>query len=110
MSELPPDLPRLRTVVQYLRNELARAERAVAAAEEREAAAVRRRPPSPPAQWLIERGIGVGRLPVRVHVGGCWDTRKRCAPAGMEEARRALAEGVSACPHCRPNVALGMLD
>ncbi|WP_327135885.1 hypothetical protein OG311_37930 (plasmid) [Streptomyces sp. NBC_01343] len=71
MSEFPPDLPRLRTVVIYLRNELARAERAVAAAEEREAAAVRRRPPSPPAQWLIERGIGVGRLPVRVHVGDC---------------------------------------
>nr|WP_243879370.1 DUF6233 domain-containing protein [Streptomyces sp. KS 21] len=26
----------------------------------------------------------------------------------MEEARRALAEGVQACPHCRPDAALGM--
>ncbi|MER6782221.1 MULTISPECIES: DUF6233 domain-containing protein [unclassified Streptomyces] len=87
-------------MVRYLRNELARAERAVAAAEEQEAAAVRRRPPARPAEWLIERGIGVGRLPVRVHVGGCWDTRKRCAPVGVEEARRALAEGASEYPHC----------
>ncbi|MCX4632845.1 DUF6233 domain-containing protein [Streptomyces sp. NBC_01443] len=62
----------------YLRGELGRAERALNSAEEREALAARRRPlPEPPA-WLIERGIGAGRLPVRVHAGGCWDARKRC--------------------------------
>ncbi|WP_251059313.1 MULTISPECIES: DUF6233 domain-containing protein [unclassified Streptomyces] len=26
------------------------------------------------------------------------------------EVRRALAEGVPACPHCRPDAALGVLE
>lgn len=70
MSEVPPDLPRLRTVVTYLRGELGRAERALNTAEEREALAARCRPPAEPPARLIERGIGAGRLPVRVHAGG----------------------------------------
>ncbi|WP_308296568.1 DUF6233 domain-containing protein [Streptomyces sp. ISL-44] len=52
----------------------------------------------------------LGRLPVRVHTGDCWDTSKRCAPATAEQVRRLLAEGVSACPHCRPDTALGVLE
>ncbi|MET9959880.1 DUF6233 domain-containing protein [Streptomyces sp. NPDC006326] len=108
MSELPPDLPRLRTVVTYLRAELGRAERALSTAEERESLAARRRPRAEPPAWLIERGIGAGRLPVRLHAGGCWDAGKRCSPLSGEEARRALTEGVPACPHCRPDAALGM--
>ncbi|MFJ3176533.1 DUF6233 domain-containing protein [Streptomyces roseus] len=108
MSELPPDLPRLRTVVTYLRGELNRAERALNTAEEREALAARRHPSTEPPAWLIERGIGVGRLPVRVHAGGCWDARKRCTGISREEARRALVEGVQACPHCRPDAVLGI--
>ncbi|WP_030304025.1 DUF6233 domain-containing protein [Streptomyces katrae] len=110
MSELPPDLARLRTVVTYLRGELVRAERALSSAEEREALAARRMPAPEPPAWLIERGIGAGRLPVRVHAGGCWDARKRCTAMSMEEVRRALAEGVPACPHCRPDAVLGMLE
>ncbi|MFD9339570.1 DUF6233 domain-containing protein [Streptomyces sp. NPDC060028] len=47
---------------------------------------------------------------MRVHVGGCWDARKRCSPLSGEEARRALAEQVPPCPHCRPDVALGVLE
>ncbi|MFI6007180.1 DUF6233 domain-containing protein [Streptomyces sp. NPDC051366] len=58
----------------------------------------------------MEHGIGAARLPVRVHAGDCWDARKRCSPLSSEEARRALAEGVPACPHCRPNAARGMLE
>ncbi|WP_327280941.1 DUF6233 domain-containing protein [Streptomyces sp. NBC_01205] len=50
----------------------------------------------------------MGRLPVRVHVGGCWDSRKRCTAISTDEARRALAEHVPACPYCRPDTALGM--
>ncbi|WP_267887257.1 DUF6233 domain-containing protein [Streptomyces sp. WM6372] len=38
----------------------------------------------------------------------CWDARKRCTGMSMDEARRALAEGVQVCPRCRPDVALGM--
>ncbi|MFI6150678.1 hypothetical protein [Streptomyces sp. NPDC051109] len=56
MSVLPPDLPRLRTLVAY--GELSRTERALAAAEEREAATARQQPPPDPPAWLIERGMG----------------------------------------------------
>ncbi|WP_327135907.1 DUF6233 domain-containing protein (plasmid) [Streptomyces sp. NBC_01343] len=110
VSVLPPDLPRLRTLVTYLRGELSRTEAALAEAEAREAATTRQQPAPEPPAWLVERGIGVGRRPVRVHAGGCWDTSKRCTPATAEQARRLLAEGVSACPHCRPDTALGVLE
>ncbi|MFJ9344800.1 DUF6233 domain-containing protein [Streptomyces sp. NPDC101733] len=110
MSELPPDLPRLATVVTYLRGELSRAERALAVAEERDALAARRRPPPEPPAWLVERGIGAGRPPVRVHTGDCWDTRSRCAPAGADQIRALLAQGVPECRHCRPDTALGVLE
>ncbi|WP_328741247.1 DUF6233 domain-containing protein (plasmid) [Streptomyces erythrochromogenes] len=110
MSELPPDLLRLRTIVTYLRYELGRAEHALAAAEQTSAAAAQRRPlPQPPA-WVIEHGIGDGRPPVSVHAGDCWDRGKRWRPLSAEEARRALAEGVRACTHCRPDTALGVID
>ncbi|MFJ5548746.1 DUF6233 domain-containing protein [Streptomyces sp. NPDC093225] len=110
MSVLPPDLPRLRTLVTYLRGELKRTEAALAAAEEAETQeAVRRLPPEPPA-WLIERGIGTGRPAIRLHVGGCWDTGKRSIPATTEQVRHLLTEGVPACPHCRPDTALGVLE
>ncbi|MFE3996529.1 DUF6233 domain-containing protein [Streptomyces goshikiensis] len=110
MSVLPPDLPRLRTLVTYLRGELGRAEQALAAAEEREAATTRQQPAREPPAWLVERGIGAGRLPARLHTGDCWDTSKRCVPAAAEQLRRLLAEGVPACIHCRPDTTLGMLD
>ncbi|EDX20260.1 DUF6233 domain-containing protein [Streptomyces sp. Mg1] len=110
MSVLPPDLPRLRTLVTYLRGELDRAEQALATAEEREALAASRRPPKEPPAWLIERGIGGGRLPACVHTGDCWDTGNRCTPATPQQIRQLLAAGVPACPHCRPDTALGMLE
>ncbi|MDA5279917.1 DUF6233 domain-containing protein [Streptomyces sp. Isolate_45] len=110
MSELPPDVPRLSTLVIYLRGELGRAEKALAVAEERAALAARRRPPPDPPAWLIERGIGVGRLPARIHKGDCWDTRSRCAPAPPEQIRALLAQGVAPCIHCRPDTALGVLE
>ncbi|MER5871960.1 DUF6233 domain-containing protein [Streptomyces sp. NPDC002044] len=110
MSVLPPDLPRLRTLVTYLRGELGRAERALTEAESVQAAAARRRPPAAPPAWLVERGIGTGRPAVRVHAGGCWDTGKRSAPATADQIRALLAEGVPACTHCRPDTALGVLE
>ncbi|MEU4730766.1 DUF6233 domain-containing protein [Streptomyces sp. NPDC023588] len=110
MSELPPDVIRLRTIVAYLRYELRRAEGALAAAEEQEAAAARLRPlPDPPA-WVVEQGIGAGRPPVSIRAGDCWDRGKRCRPLTAPEARRALSDGVRACTHCRPDTALGVLD
>lgn len=82
----------------------------IAAEEMRLAVEAARQPPPPPPDWLLEHGIGAGRPPVRVHVGDCWDTPTRCKPAAAEAARRALAEGVEACTHCRPHTALGVLD
>ncbi|MFJ3201040.1 DUF6233 domain-containing protein [Streptomyces sp. NPDC086989] len=109
MSDLPPDLPRLRTLETWLGMTLERVRQQIAAAEQQEAAAARRELPPPP-DWLIEHGIGVGAHPVRVHAGHCWDTRSRCHPASRDLARRALADGVEACTHCRPDTALGVLD
>ncbi|MCB5181874.1 DUF6233 domain-containing protein [Streptomyces antimicrobicus] len=110
MSVLPPDPPRLRTLVTYLRGELQRAETALLAAEEREALTARSRTRRDPPAWLVERGIGAGRPAVRLHVGGCWDTGNRCAAASSEQLRQLLAEGIPACPHCRPDTALGVLE
>ncbi|MFI9468358.1 DUF6233 domain-containing protein [Streptomyces sp. NPDC052492] len=44
-----------------------------------------------------------------VHAGDCWAATKsgRCRPASREQVVEALRHGVSACPHCRPDAALG---
>jgi hypothetical protein len=110
VSDLPPDLPRLRTLETWLELSLARVRQQIVAAEQQAAAEAARRPPAPPPDWLLEHGIGAGRHPVRVHVGDCWDTRNRCHPADRDAARRALADGVEACTHCRPDTELGVLD
>lgn len=82
----------------------------IAEEEQRLAVEASRLPPPPPPEWLVEYGIGAGRPPIRVHVGGCWDTRSRCKPADRETVRQALAAGIEACTHCRPDTALGVLD
>ncbi|MER5482948.1 DUF6233 domain-containing protein [Streptomyces sp. NPDC002812] len=41
---------------------------------------------------------------------GDWDARSRCKAADRNTARRALADGGQACKHCRPDIALGVLD
>ncbi|MDA5284754.1 DUF6233 domain-containing protein [Streptomyces sp. Isolate_45] len=89
--------------LQRTRDWIATEERIIAAEGER-------RPSPPPPEWLIEHGIGTGRPAARVHTGQCWDTRTRCKPATSDTARRALAEGIPACPHCRPDTALGVLE
>ncbi|MEU1465930.1 DUF6233 domain-containing protein [Streptomyces sp. NPDC005727] len=35
---------------------------------------------------------------------------KRRRPVEQDEARRLLADGTSACPHCRPDTGLGIVD
>ncbi|MGW6747612.1 DUF6233 domain-containing protein [Streptomyces sp. NPDC055006] len=81
------------------------------AAEERREAERRHgeqaRPPAP--DWLIEMGLG-GRDPVYVHVGGCHMAGKRSRGVDRDQALRAVTEGVDACPHCRPDTELGVLD
>ncbi|MFJ9727976.1 DUF6233 domain-containing protein [Streptomyces sp. NPDC101209] len=42
-------------------------------------------------------------------VGDCWSVGRRSRSIGRDQARRALAEGVKACPQCQPDATLGML-
>ncbi|MER5694972.1 DUF6233 domain-containing protein [Streptomyces mirabilis] len=81
------------------------------AAEERRQQEQRRgeqaRPPKP--DWLIEQGLD-GRQAVYVHVGGCHMAGKRSRGVERDQALRALAEGVAACTHCRPDSELGFID
>ncbi|MGW0614786.1 DUF6233 domain-containing protein [Streptomyces sp. NPDC002788] len=111
MTDLPPDLLRLRTLETFLVLLLDEVRRAVAAAELREAErqrGVEARPPTP--DWLIERGLDRDSAPIYVHVGDCWNAGKRSRGVERDRALRALAEGVMACPQCRPDSALGYLD
>ncbi|WP_369228774.1 DUF6233 domain-containing protein [Streptomyces sp. R21] len=104
------DLPRLRTLEIWLAFNLDRVRQQIAAAEKLEAERQRgvdARPPAP--DWLIERGIGEGPA-VYVHVGGCHMAGKRSKGVAREQALRALTDGVEACPHCRPDTELGVLD
>lgn len=100
----------LRFLERVQERDLARTRRWIEDAESREAERIRgeqARPPSP--DWLIEQGLD-GRAPVYVHVGGCHMAGKRSRGVTQDQARRALYERVDACPHCRPDTDLGILD
>ncbi|MFE3049585.1 DUF6233 domain-containing protein [Streptomyces albidoflavus] len=108
MSDLPADLPRLRTLRTWHAMWLARIDGAIAAAEQRQAEARRGAEvrPDPPA-YVVQLGIGTGP-PVAVHVGGCPVAGPRVRPLDAEQARRALVD-VEACSMCRPDTDLGVL-
>ena len=110
MTDLPPDLPRLRTLETWLALTLDEVRAAIAAAEKREAErqrGIERRPPQP--DWLLELSLG-GRHPLAVHTGGCHMAGKRPRAVTREAALQALADGVTACTHCRPDSELGFLE
>ncbi|MFI8769404.1 DUF6233 domain-containing protein [Streptomyces sp. NPDC053792] len=110
MSELPPDLPRLRTLETWLTVSLDRVRARIAEVETREAALrpVRQRAEGPGwvLSYLRERGR---RAPDSVHIGDCRMAGKNTDPLTRDEARRALAEGMRACAICRPDSDLGIL-
>ncbi|WP_349239312.1 DUF6233 domain-containing protein [Streptomyces sp. CC224B] len=62
------------------------------------------RPPQP--NWAFEGRRGL--LPIYVHKGGCHMAGKHRWGVIMAEARRALIEGIAACPHCQPDKHLGL--
>jgi hypothetical protein len=103
-------LATLRFLERVQERDLARTRRWIAQEEQREAERRHRlaaRPPAP--DWLIERGLSQHNA-VYVHVGGCWNAGSRSKGVERDQALRALAEGVGACPQCRPDTALGILD
>ncbi|MEV0602291.1 DUF6233 domain-containing protein [Streptomyces sp. NPDC050315] len=65
---------------------------------------------APPPEWKLERERLGGRdaPPVYVHVGDCG--MGKGAGITREQALQALAEGISACPFCRPDTELGVID
>ncbi|WP_406318589.1 DUF6233 domain-containing protein [Streptomyces sp. NBC_00118] len=67
-----------------------------------------RRPPTP--DWVVELSIGVGARPIEVHVGGCYAAGKRQRAITREQALAALADGIRACIHCRPDTELGCCE
>ena len=111
MHDLPPDLPRLRTLETWLAFTLDRVRQEIAEAERRERErqqGEQARPPAP--DWLLELGLNRDAPAVYVHEGGCWNAAKRSRGVSRDAALRALAEGVAACPHCRPDAELGYLE
>ncbi|MFJ6729342.1 DUF6233 domain-containing protein [Streptomyces sp. NPDC091281] len=112
MPDLPPDLPRLRTLESYLQLLLAEVQQAITRREHEAEAAERgrqARPPSP--DWMLSFGIG-GRTkpPTAVHEGHCTMAGDRTRGITREDALRWLAEGIPACTFCRPDTELGYLD
>ncbi|WP_326737053.1 DUF6233 domain-containing protein [Streptomyces sp. NBC_01022] len=111
MSELlPGDLPRLRTLRTWHALWVVRIDEAIAAAEQRESEQRQReerRPATP--DWVVELSVGVGARPIEVHIGGCHAAGKRQRAITREQALVALADGMRACTHCRPDSALGVL-
>ncbi|WAL93962.1 DUF6233 domain-containing protein [Streptomyces sp. Je 1-369] len=101
----------LRFLERVQERDLARTRKWISDEERREAERARgeqARPPVP--DWIVELGIGQGSPPIEVHRGDCHAAGKRRGPVTRDEARRALADGIRACTHCRPDTALGVLD
>jgi hypothetical protein len=108
VSDLPPDLPRLHVLRTWLQMTLDRVDARIAQLQAEEAAHQRALPPPGP-DFRIQRGLGTDRLPVKVHLGDC-GMAKKAPGASVDDARRALIEGVEACAVCRPDTELGLLD
>ncbi|MFD4830101.1 DUF6233 domain-containing protein [Streptomyces uncialis] len=110
MSDPSVRLAQLRFLERVQLGDLERTRRWIADEERREAERQRgvdARPPTP--DWVVEGGIGAGP-PVYVHIGGCHMAGSRVHAVPREAAVRALVDGVEACPHCRPDTELGVLD
>ncbi|MFE7711575.1 DUF6233 domain-containing protein [Streptomyces sp. NPDC057486] len=118
MYDLPPDLPRLRTLEQQLTIWLGRVRQAIAAAEPQERAPrpgekpreqgkpqVKERPPRTPVWGITEVDVGSPRG--EVHRGDCFAAGKQLRAVSREEAAARLADGTSACEVCRPDLVLG---
>ncbi|MFF4139238.1 DUF6233 domain-containing protein [Streptomyces mirabilis] len=94
-DDLPPDLARLLTLRVWHAMWLQRIDTKIAALQEKEPEQEqgrKNRPQEP--DWIVELGIGNGRPPTEVHVGGCYAAGKRRRPVPRDEARRLLTSGV----------------
>ncbi|MFJ4473284.1 DUF6233 domain-containing protein [Streptomyces sp. NPDC089424] len=111
-DDLPPDLDRLEVLrtwhamwVARIDEKIRRVREAEDQREQAAAAAATRAP-----DWLLEYGLNRDALPMAVHGGDCHMAGKRVKGVDSDTARRALAGGVEACTHCRPDSELGFLE
>lgn len=103
-------LAQLHFLARVQEADLDRTRRWIAAEEQRQQEQQRGEQARPPApDWMIEQGLN-GGMPVYVHRGDCHMKGKRSRGVTEDQARRALAEGVAACTHCRPDTDLGVLE
>ncbi|MGW3284047.1 DUF6233 domain-containing protein [Streptomyces sp. NPDC001002] len=109
--DLPDDLERPQTLRIWHSMWLDRIDRKAAYLRQRQAEEERRQHTRPPApDWILELSRANGN-PQAVHVGDCGMTGRQPRPVGQDEARRLLTvDGVPACPICRPDSALGIVD
>ncbi|NUK55343.1 hypothetical protein HRW14_34910 [Streptomyces lunaelactis] len=110
MSDEQSQLQMLYFLRRVQLKQLRQTEHWIQEAERRAAQQVARRPPPPAPDWVLERGIGQGALPVLVHTGACYMQFTRRKALSRDEARQALVDGVPACTHCHPDTALGFLE
>lgn len=109
MFDLPPDLPRLRTLERQLSIWMGHIRQAIVEAEateqrqQKEAAHTR-----PVVGWRIERRHMNDNRDGFLHVGDCHMGSGRACT--REQALEALAAGVVACEFCRPDTELGILE
>jgi hypothetical protein len=112
MTDRPPSrLEMLRFLERVQAADLERTRRWIADEErrERERQTGLERRPAPP-DWLLDYGLSRDAHPLAVHVGDCHMAGKRAKGVDSDTARRALAGGVEACTHCRPDTELGILE
>ncbi|MFI1166596.1 DUF6233 domain-containing protein [Streptomyces sp. NPDC020801] len=107
----PSKLEKLRIARAFLIHQLDQVDRWIADEERKRAEQQRgiEARPAPP-DWILEHGLNRDAPPVAVHVGGCHMAGKRWKGVPRDVALRALAEGVEACGHCRPDAELGYME
>ncbi|MGW1653852.1 DUF6233 domain-containing protein [Streptomyces atratus] len=110
MSDSPSRLVMLRFARRIAVQQVEQIDRWIADEERREAERQQgeeRRPPTP--DRVMELSIGLGARPIEVHAGHCYAIGKRHRAITREQALAALAKGIRACAHCRPDTELGVL-
>lgn len=110
MSRLDALLFTRRVVAQNAERELAQLDEWIDAEVRRDAARAHAAEHRPAPEWLVERGLDKSDA-IYVHVGHCWSAAQstRTQAITRDQALQALRR-IPACPHCRPDTELGVLD
>ncbi|WP_324607673.1 DUF6233 domain-containing protein [Streptomyces sp. NRRL S-646] len=108
---VPSRLSLLRFLERVQERDLARTRRWIADEERREGERQRGRSGPPGRAGVADRTRAQPARRTRVRARRrCWNAGKHSRAISRDQARRALADGVKACPQCQPDTALGMLD